>query len=167
MEIFRETTRKYTGSKINPETNLAEPQYLTRSIINIRGMLKRRYMPILLAREYLDFARIRFVSIDEVIQLDGSKIDLPINIQSRKQLQEFVGEKKIPLDVNSYLDIDELRSDIYDYLESPDTFLAGKERKDRIRADEKTFMEMNSINETLPPRRDRIEKPKGSVVDEL
>ena len=171
MEIFRETTRKYIGTKVNEETKLAEPQYLVNSIINIRGMLKRRYMPILLAREYSDFARIRFVSIDSVESLDGQKLDLPINIRSREQLASFLREKNIPIRADEYVDIDELRSDIYDYLSSPDTFLAQKSRKDRIRNDEREFMEMNSISETLPPRKDRIEKPRvaaaGSVVDEL
>jgi|GEM_PF-6587014 hypothetical protein len=174
MEIFRETTRKYIGTKVNEETKLAEPQYLVNSIINIRGMLKRRFMPILLAREYTDFARIRFVSIDEVVPLDGQKIDLPINIRSRKQLAEFLREKNIPIREDEYVDIDELRSDIYDYLSSPDTFLAQKSRKDRIRNDEREFMEMNAIHETLPPRKDRVEKARGagspaagSVVDEL
>jgi len=172
MEIFRETTRKYIGTKVNDETKLAEPQYAVSSIINIRGMLKRRYMPILLAREYSYFARIRFVSIDSVESLDGQKLDLPINIRSREQLADFLREKSIPIRADEYVDIDELRSDIYDYLSSPDTFLAQKSRKDRIRNDEREFMEMNSISETLPPRKDRIEKPRvagaaGSVVDEL
>ena len=178
LEIFRETTRKYIGTKINEETKIAEPQYKVQSIINIRGMLKRRFMPILLAKEFTDFARIRFVSIDEVVPLNGQRLNLPINIQSREQLKEYLLEKSIPINADEYIDIDELRSDIFDYQNSPDTFLIQKSRKDRIRNDEREFLEMNAIHENLPPRKDRIEKPKagnidpagpvvGSVVDEL
>lgn len=163
MEIFRETVRKYVGTKINPDTKLSEPQYAESSIINIRGLLKRRFMPILLAREFPDFARIRFVSIDEVV---GSGTDLPINLRSREQLRELLAAKSIPINVDEYLDIDELRSDIFDYFESPDSFLAAKPHKDRIRSEERAFMAMNQVSDTLPPRKDTIEKPR-SVVDEL
>ena len=168
MEIFRETVRKYIGTKINETTKLSEPQYRESSIINIRGLLKRRFMPILLARDFPDFARIRFVSVDEVV---GSESDLPINIQSREQLKGMLLEKHIPIDPDDYVDIDELRSDIYDYFEAPENFLAQKSRKDRIRNDERAFMEMNGISDTLPPRKISVveaRKPAaGSVIDGL
>lgn len=43
-EIFRETTQKYMGQKINEQTKLSEPVYDTRSFINVRGLLKRRFI---------------------------------------------------------------------------------------------------------------------------
>lgn len=170
LEIFRETTRKQIGTEINKETRLAEPVYETRSFINIRGLLKRRFMPVLLAKEFPDFARVRFVSVDEVVSLDGAALSLPLSIQSRKQLAAFVEEKAIPLDVDTYLDIDELRNDISEYLESPESFLRSKSKKDRLRIEEREFMEMNGLSETLAPRKDRVivaKEPSAPSIADL
>ena len=163
LEFFKETVKKYIGSEIDPRTQLSVPKYKDQSFINIRGQLKKRLLPVLLAREYLDFARIRFVSIDEIISLDGQKLDLPISLRSREQLQELIEDEKMPLNSADYIDIDELRNDIYEYLESPDTFMSGKSLRDKRRAEEKIFREMNGLSDiTLAPR--KVEREKKVAV---
>lgn len=91
---------------------------------------------------------------------------------SRKQLAQFLADRDIAIRVDSYIDIDELRSDIFDYLENPEVFLKNKSKKDQRRQDEREFLEMNNLTGvSLPPRKDVIVtsglSAQKSVVDEL
>ena len=171
LSIFNETIRTYKGQKVDPVTQLSEPDYDTRTILNIRGLLKKRFLPILLQKQLSDFARVRYVSIDEVIALDGQTLNLPLALRSRKQLRSYLDEKSIPINVDQYLDIDELRNDIQLYLENPDVFLREKPMKDKLRADEEEFARMNGLTAetdgTLAPRKERIVKPTEPSISEL
>lgn len=151
IEFFREESSKYTGTDDN-----GVKQFKTRSYINIRGQLKKRMLPILLPRVHVDFARVRFVVIDEVVSLDASPLDLPISFLSRAQLAEVIKKEQMPINVAEYLEIDELRSDIQEYRNDPETFLQQKPGKDQKRDEERQFMEMNQLDMSLPP----MPKPK-------
>ena len=143
LEMFRETSQKYTGTEEDPKTKLQVPKFRVNSYLNIRGQLKKRLLPILLSRLYPEFARVRYVVIDEVISEKGEKLDLPVNLRSKKQLATMVADEKIPIDVNEYLEIDDLRADILSYIQEPETFLRDKPLKDRRRQEERSFLEMN------------------------
>jgi len=162
LEMFREESVKYIGTDDNGKSMFRKNSYL-----NIRGQLKKRLLPILLRRDHPDFARVRFVTIDEIISEDGKKLDLPVNLRSRAQLVAMIAEEQIPIDPNEYLELDDLRSDIIGYLEAPEEFLKSKPLKDRRRQEERDFITMNNLgDETLPPVREprkEIPRPTPSV----
>lgn len=153
LEVFRETSYKYTG-----QDEKGKHQYKETSFVNVRGQLKRRLLPILLARDFRDFARVRFVVIDEIVSLDGSELDLPIQLRSRDQLVMMLERERIPIDAGDYIDIDELRSDILEYVTDPAMFLASKPRRDKRREQDRLFAAMNNID----AKSVRPEKPKKS-----
>lgn len=154
LEMFRETSQKYMGTDDN-----GQAKYKTNSYLNIRGQLKKRLLPILLGKKFLDFARVRYVVIDEIVSETGEKLDLPINLRSRKQLETLVREEKFPIVSEEYLEIDDLRADILQYIQEPETFLHQKPTKDRRRQEERSFMELNDMgSETLPPIKEQTAK---------
>jgi hypothetical protein len=154
LEMFRETSQKYLGTD-----DQGRAKFKTNSYINIRGQLKKRLLPILLAKEFPDFARVRFVVIDEVVSETGAKLDLPINLRSKAQLAAMIADEKMPIDPAEYIEIDELRADIIQYVQEPEAFLEQKPIKDRRRQEERSFAEMNGLgDETLPPIREQKEK---------
>lgn len=159
LEMFRETARKYIGTDDN-----GREKYKETSFLNIRGQLKKRLLPMLLARKFPDFARVRFVVIDEVVAEAGQKLDLPIDLRSRKQLADMIREEKMPIEAGDYLEIDELRSDILSYIQEPEVFLKNKPRLDRRRSEEREFMKLNGLeDESLPP----VRKPSsGGILED-
>jgi len=162
LEMFRESSQKYLGTDDN-----GQPKFRTNSYLNIRGQLKKRLLPILLQRKFPDFARVRFVVIDEIVSETGEKLDLPINLRSRTQLTAMVNDENIPIDPAEYLEIDDLRTDILEYIQEPETFLKNKPSRDRRRQEERQFIEMNDLgDETLPPIHDTIERPRMPTIPE-
>ena len=162
LEMFREESQKYIGTDDNGRAMFRKNSYL-----NIRGQLKKRLLPILLRRDHPDFARVRFVTVDEIVSETGAKLDLPVNLRSRAQLEAMIADEQIPIDSKEYLELDDLRSDIIGYLEAPEEFLRSKPLKDRRRQEERSFLEMNDLGEeTLPPVREprkEIPRPTPSV----
>lgn len=148
LDIFNETARKYTGTDGN-----GLPTFRESSFMNIRGVLKKRLLPMILRRDIVEFARVRFVVIDEVIQHSGSIIDLPVTLRSKKQLAELIASEKLPINPDEYVDIDELRTDVLDCQTDPKTFAADLPRRQKRRDEERAFMEMNNFaaDTTLPP----------------
>jgi len=154
LEMFRETSQKYTGTDDG-----GRAMFRTNSYLNIRGQLKKRLLPILLRRDKPDFARVRFVTIDEIVSETGEELNLPVNLRSRAQLEKMIRDEQIPIDSSEYLEVDDLRTDILGYLEAPEEFLRNKPLKDRRRQEEREFRELNDLGEeTLPPIRE--EKPR-------
>lgn len=160
IDYFQEHTQKYIGTDDN-----GKPMFSERNFLNVRGRLKKRLLPMLLQRKYPDFARVRYVVIDSI---EGSGLDeLPIQLKSKEQLAVIVRSEMMPIKVEEYTDIDELRTDIMEYRENPKIWLAGKTRRDKRRKDDQAFVEMNALNDdttnvptTLPP-----EKPISSIID--
>lgn len=151
LEFFRESTTKYQGLDDKGHAKVAE-----RSFINIRGQLKKRLLPLLLQRKVTDYARVKYVVIDEIISETGSELDLPITLRSKKQLAVLIADGKLPIDVDDYLDIDELRTDILEYQQDPEAFNRDKNRRDKRRGEERSFIEMNNLGETLPPEKKKV-----------
>ena len=164
LEMYRETSQKYMGMD-----EKGHPKYKVNTYLNIRGQLKKRLLPILLSKKFTDFARVRYVVIDEVVSETGEKLDLPINLRSKKQLAQMIADEKMPLDPAEYLEIDELRADIVQYIQEPEAFLRAKPIKDKRRQEERAFLEMNDMgDDTLPPVRVQKDKPKdtGGILDD-
>lgn len=150
LEMFREHAKKYVGTD-----DKGRSKYEDRSFINVRGQLKRRLLPVLLGKKFPDFARVRYVVIDEIISLDGSELDLPITLRSKKQLAFQITKEGMPLSVDDYIDVDDLRADMLEYLHDPEAFLAGKAKRDKLRNEERDFMRMNNLSEgELPKKRE-------------
>jgi len=155
LSFFEESTQRYAG--VDQDN---KPIYNERKYVNVRGILKKRLLPVILRNKFPDFARIRFVTIEEIVSLDGERLDLPLTLRSRNQLHEMTVDKNIPIDVREYLEIDELRTDIMEYLEDSTSFLERKPSKDAKRSEEKAFLEMNQLDETLPPEKKKAKSPK-------
>jgi hypothetical protein len=163
LEMFRETNKKYIGTDDKGRSKFKE-----NSFINVRGQLKRRLLPVLLGKKFPDFARVRFVVIDEIISLDGSELDLPITLRSKKQLAFQITKEGMPLNVNDYIDIDDLRADMLEYLHDPEAFLAGKSKRDKRRTEEREFLQMNNLQEgELPKKRDPAASSASAGIDGL
>jgi hypothetical protein len=146
LDFFNETTQKYMGTDDN-----GNKKFATRSFINVRGQLKRRLLPILLGKKFTDFARVRYVVIDEVLSEDDTNLDLPVTLRSKPQLAALVKQLRAPIDAQDYLDIDELRTDILEFQQDADTFMKDKSRRDKKRSEERSFMDMNDLQDPLPP----------------
>lgn len=162
LEFFREFATKYLGTDDKGHARAAE-----RSFINIRGQLKKRLLPLLLQRKVTDYARVKYVVIDEIISETGAELDLPITLRSKKQLNTLIVEGKFPIDVDDYLDIDELRTDILEYQQDPEAFNRDKNRRDKRRGEERSFIEMNNLSETLPPVKKNSGSSAGGGIDDL
>jgi uncharacterized coiled-coil DUF342 family protein len=83
-------------------------------------------------------------------------------------LADLIRDEKLPIDPEAYVDIDELRTDIREYEEDPESFLRNKSRKDIRRQEERAFREMNGITETLPPEKsEKSAKPVKAGIQDL
>ena len=159
MHFFNETFTKLTGTDDNGKLTFRDTTFP-----NVRGRLKKKLLPVILsnkASQYPNFVRIRGVVIDEIVSDGKERLDLPINLMSIAQLTEFIKDRRMPIDAASYMEIDELRTDVMEYQEDPDTFLKNRARKDQRRADEKEFLALNNL---LP---ESIQEPKKKGVVNL
>jgi hypothetical protein len=72
----------------------------------------------------------------------------------------------MPLSVDDYVDIDDLRSDMLEYVQDPEAFLRNKTKRDKRRNEEREFMRMNNLQEgELPKKRDNA--PSSSGIEGL
>lgn len=165
LEMFREHSRRYEGTEEDPVTHLQKAKYKESSFVNVRGQLKRRLLPVILSGKIENFVRIRFVVIDEIISLDGAELDLPIQLRSKKQLAMQIRRENIPINVDDYVDIDELRTDVLEYCTDPDLFLRDKNRKAKKREEEREFRKLNGLEEDALPPTPR--KPVSEGIDSL
>ena len=147
LKFFEQTNTRYTGTDDNGQL-----QFRETSFINVRGVLKKKLLPMILAKKFPGvFVRVRGVVIDEVTSEGNEAIDLPVQLMSFKQLGALIAQRKFPLDVNSYLDIDELRTDYLEYEQDPEAFKRNFERKAKKRSEEREFMELNGLTPNTAP----------------
>ena len=159
LEFFKQTAVRYTGTDDEGKLKFKETEF-----VNVRGIIKKRLLPMLLAPRFSDFVRVRTVTIDEIESATGELLELPVTLQSRNQLIHLCQTKKIPVDATSYMDIDELRTDILEYQTDPEVFLRNMQHKSKKRLEEKEFMELNGL--TVPTPTPAV-KPKSKSVPEI
>lgn len=163
LEFFRQSWEKYTGTDDN-----GKMMFRTSTSINVRGMLKKKLIPMILTNKYQgSFVRVRRVFIDEVISEDGSPLDLPVNLLSISQLAMKIKRENIPLDPASYINVDELRTDIMEYEEDPETFKRHYATKSKKRQEEREFHELNNLNplKVAPVSRETlVATPRGIMA---
>jgi hypothetical protein len=146
LEFFMEESSRYMGTDDN-----GQPKYKLNKYLNVRGKLKRDLLPHILRRKYTDFVRVRKCVIEDITApgVDGTsagKLEgLPISLMNRVSLGEIVKQKKIPIDVNDYMDIDELRTDIMNFFEDADTFLKTYKEKNEKRNMEREYLQLNGL----------------------
>jgi len=167
LEMFREHSRRYEGTEEDPVTHLQKAKYKESSYVNVRGQLKRRLLPVLLKDKVENFVRIRYVVIDEIISLDGSELDLPIQLRSKKQLSLQIRRENIPINPNDYVDIDELRSDVLEYCTDPELFLRDKDKKAKKREEEREFRRLNGLEEEALPPSPAVKEEKRPGISDL
>lgn len=166
LEFFRQTSVRYTGTNEDGSLKFKENVF-----INVRGIVKKKLLPMILQRRLPDFARVRSVTIDEISSDDKNEVlDLPVTLQSRPQLAHLIKTKKMPLDADSYMDIDELRSDILEYQEDADTFLKNMAKRNKRRNEELEFMKLNGLTDAPAvkvPGKGAPEKPAPASIADL
>jgi len=156
MEFFREESRRYEGTD-----DKGNPKIKINSYLNPRGVIKKRLLPLVLPPKYKDFAKVRSVTIDEIVSGDGTILDLPITLRSRNQLIQLCKEKKIPVAAENYIDIDELRTDITEYQDNPEVFLTTLQYRTEKRASEKKFLELNDLTPADSPSSEKLQPSKA------
>lgn len=158
LEFFKQTSVRYMGTDDDGKLKTRVDEF-----INVRGIIKKKLLPMMLKPKFPDFVRVRIVIIDEILDSKNQPLDLPIQLQSRNQLIALCKEKKIPVVAENYLDIDELRSDIIEYQTDPVMFQENFERKRKKREEERVFMELNGLLDNEPGG---IESPKDPAAKE-
>jgi hypothetical protein len=174
IDIFIEKHRN-VGKQIDDPKNHLKIVNEVKEVVfrNYGGVLRKKLVPLKLAAiaeakgGYEDFSRIRNMRVDEVIGINGAKVsdlDLPLNMLSMPQIFDFCSKNGIlsdVIDVHSYLDIDDLRSDLYEYMDDPEVFRrkvdegktkGGRGSKHRSifleeRERERRFREINDIED--------------------
>lgn len=156
LKFFEQTAEKYTGT--DDKGNL---QFRTSTFINVRGVLKKKLLPMILSQKYQGtYVRVRGVTIDEILADKGEALDLPVTLMSIAQLGVLIKQRNIPLDIHSYLNVDELRTDVLEYQEDPNTFQRNYERKQKKRQEEREFRELNNL---MPKAQDSDKEPKRGI----
>lgn len=154
LEFFREESRRYMGT--DDKGNL---KYELRSFLNVRGKMKKELLPQLLKRKHTDFVRVRKCSIEKIEGDVG--LELPITLMSREQIGELVKSKKMPMDVNEYMSIDDLRTDVMMYLEDAEIFLQTyKAKRDKLKMD-KEYLELNGLVDKPSVGKPPVDMPSG------
>lgn len=157
LKFFEQTSTKYTGTDDNGQL-----QFRDTTFLNVRGVLKKKLLPLILNKKHPGkFVRVRGVVIDEVTG-DNVK-DLPINLMSIPQLTQLMKQRNLPLDPNSYVSVDELRTDIQEYMEDPDSFQKNYARKAKKRSEEREFVELNDLMPSTPTA-PKVEAPKKGIA---
>jgi hypothetical protein len=147
LKFFEQTNTRYTGTDDNGQL-----QFKDTTFLNVRGVLKKKLLPLILQNKHQGrFVRVRKVMIDEVTAASADETkDLPINLMSISQLSHLIKQRNIPLDPNSYVTVDELRTDITEYQDDPDVFQRNYAHKSAKRRSEREFMELNNLLPSTP-----------------
>jgi hypothetical protein len=141
LKFFEETTDRYIGTD-----DKGKLQFRSTTFTNVRGKMKKKLLPLILNQKYEgSFIRVRNVVIDEVVMDPKEATELPITLMSMAQLGALAKQQNIPLDPDSYVNVDELRSDILEYKQSPELFQENYARKQAKRVEERSFREMNGL----------------------
>lgn len=150
LKFFEQTFEKYTGTSDDGKL-----QFRSSTAINVRGQLKKKLLPMILSSKFPGvFIRVRGVVVDSILGEDGAVLDLPLNLMSIPQLAKRVQDHNIPVDPSSYINVDELRTDIMEYEQDPENFKRTYQRKRQKRAEEREFRELNNLMpkaEIVPP----------------
>jgi hypothetical protein len=164
LEYFRETNQKYLGTDDNGKL-----MFKTNSFINVRGQLKKKYLPMLIKLNDPQFVRVRLVTIDEIVPNDNQPITLPVQLMSFPQLTQYAKNRNIPVQTDTYLEIDDLRRDVLEYEAAPDGFLDVKASRDAKRQAEREFMRLNNLLPNVDrnaPKAGASQKPLASTISQ-
>jgi hypothetical protein len=165
LEYFYKRESRYIGTENVNGKEVAK--FRESSYFNVRGMLKRKILPQLLKIKFSDFISVRSVTIDEIVDDAGKTLDLPVPLMNRNQLIQYCRDHKLPIEGATYMDIDELRSDIAEYEIDPTMFTSTQEKRNKRRSDEREFMRLNAeaLGVTTPTASEptKLVDPKPAV----
>jgi hypothetical protein len=150
LSVFDEVATRYEGTG---EDGTAKTK--TTSFRNYLGRLKKKMLPMKLSVRDVMFAAVREFYVEEVVGYGGADVvdlGLPIKLMSIAQLKQycqFHSISKADIDPSSYLDVEDLREDIWNYNEDRVAFQARIEKMREKRMAEKAFMDLNSVIEGI------------------
>lgn len=160
LKFFEQTFEKYTGTDDNGKLT-----FRSSTSVNIRGQLKKKLLPKILTNKFPGvFIRVRGVTIDSVLGENNEVLDLPINLMSVEQLAKKARYQNIPVDPDSYINVDELRTDIMEYEQDPENFKRVYAMKQQKRAEDREFMELNGLIPTRQPSAKKTLKGIAAVT---
>ena len=147
ITIFDDVTERVCGQDENGKAIIKRTEFT-----NYLGILRRKLIPAKLKATNPDFQAVRDMRVIEVVGVNGAEVDdltLPISMLSVEQLKRFCNFHSISkedIDPAKYLDIDELREDVFNFREDPESFRRQAENKRGRRANEAAFKEFNDID---------------------
>lgn len=124
----------------------------TTEFRNYLGRLRKKLIPMKLAQRSTEFSAIREFSVIEVIGHGGADVvdlALPITMMSLSQLKQycqFHSISKADIDPSAYIDVAELREDLWNYNEDKEAFRATASNRAKRRGAERAFMDLNTVN---------------------
>jgi hypothetical protein len=104
---------------------------------------------------------------------DVVDLGLPIKLMSLTQLKQYCQFHSISrgdIDPSSYIEVEELREDLWNYNEDKVAYLARASKTKATRAAERAFMDLNSTIEKVnvgPATGDRSAIPTGTGTDDV
>ena len=146
LSIFDETATRYEGTNENGEQRVK-----TTSFKNYLGKLKKKMLPMKLGARDVTFAAIREFHVEEVVGHGGADVvdlGLPLKLMSMAQLKQycqFHSISKADIDPSAYIDVEELREDLWNYNEDKEAFRARASAVRGTRAAERAFLELNTV----------------------
>lgn len=146
LSVFDETATRYEGTNEDGTQKVS-----TKSFRNYLGKLKKKMLPMKLSARDGTFAAIREFHVEEVVGHGGADVvdlGLPLKLMSIAQLKQYCQFHSISrgdIDPSSYIDVEELREDLWNYNEDKVAFLARAGKVKETRAAERAFLELNGV----------------------
>lgn len=150
LSIFDETAVRHEGTN---EDGTAKTK--TTSYRNYLGKLKKKMLPMKLSARDGNFAAVREFHVVEVVGHGGADVvdlGLPLKLMSLAQLKQycqFHSISKGDIDPSSYIEVEELREDLWNYQEDKIAFLARSSATKKTREAERAFLDLNSVIESV------------------
>lgn len=148
LSVFDETATRYEGTNEDGTQKIKNTSFR-----NYLGKLKKKMLPMKLSARDGTFAAVREFHVEEVIGHGGADVvdlGLPLKLMSIAQLKQycqFHSISKGDIDPSSYIDVEELREDLWNYNEDKVAFLARAGKMRENRSAERAFLELNSVIE--------------------
>ena len=146
LSIFDEVATRHEGTN---EDGTAKTK--TTEFRNYLGKLKKKMLPMKLSARDGNFAAVREFHVEEVIGHGGADVvdlGLPLKLMSLAQLKQycqFHSISKGDIDPSSYLEVEELREDLWNYQEDKVAYLARASSTKKTREAERAFLDLNSV----------------------
>lgn len=110
---------------------------------NVLSVVKNKILNRVLPLKYPDYTGFRTHILEEIKALDGSSHEFPLHVRSAEQIAVYVKERGLPVKVDTYDDLIELRQAVLDCEKDPEAFVKRDVKRLADRMLDKEILEMN------------------------